>query len=209
MKFLLDQDVYAATARFLSSLGHDVVPVACVGLSQADDLALLRVAQEQGRIFVTRDRDFGGLVFVGQLGVGVIYLRILPSTQRAVHSELERVLCSYSEDELMVAFVVVEPGLGARDGRGPAAMPSAVVLVDGIGPGQAGPAATERQCMAALNEAGFPHWEAVRPPLPALLRHIGQQPVAQRFYLAGGTALALQLIDQARALSRRWLTEEQ
>ena len=47
--------------------------------------------------------------------------------------------------------------------------------------------------MAALNDAGFPHWEAVRPPLPALLRHIGQQPVAQRFYLAGGTALALQL----------------
>jgi hypothetical protein len=31
MKFLLDQDVYAATARFLSELGHDVVPVAQKG----------------------------------------------------------------------------------------------------------------------------------------------------------------------------------
>jgi len=59
MKFLLDQDVYAVTARFLSDLGHDVVPVAQVGLSQADDQDLLRMAQEQGRIFVTRDRDFG------------------------------------------------------------------------------------------------------------------------------------------------------
>ena len=28
MKLLVDQDVYAATARFLSGLGHDVVPVA-------------------------------------------------------------------------------------------------------------------------------------------------------------------------------------
>lgn len=37
MKFLLDQDVYAATARFLSALGHDVVPVAKIGLSRADD----------------------------------------------------------------------------------------------------------------------------------------------------------------------------
>ncbi len=37
MKFLLDHDVYASTARFLSDLGHDVVPVARIGLSQAYD----------------------------------------------------------------------------------------------------------------------------------------------------------------------------
>jgi len=56
MKFLLDQDVYAATACFLSDLGHDVVTVARIGLSQASDLDLLKTAHEQGRIFVTRDR---------------------------------------------------------------------------------------------------------------------------------------------------------
>jgi hypothetical protein len=33
MKFLLDQDVYAVTARFLNDLGHDVVPVALIGLA--------------------------------------------------------------------------------------------------------------------------------------------------------------------------------
>jgi predicted nuclease of predicted toxin-antitoxin system len=60
MKFLLDQDVYASTARLLSGLGHDIVPVAQIGLSQTDDSELLRIAQEQSRIFVTRDRDFGG-----------------------------------------------------------------------------------------------------------------------------------------------------
>ncbi|MGA9347731.1 MAG: DUF5615 family PIN-like protein [Anaerolineae bacterium] len=110
MKFLLDQDVYAVTARLLRDLGHDVVPVAQIGCSQADDSGLLRIAQEQGRIFVTRDRDFGGLVFIKGVGAGVIYLRILPSTQNVVHQELERVLKSYSEDELTRAFVVIEPG---------------------------------------------------------------------------------------------------
>lgn len=110
MKFLLDQDVYAITARFLSGLGYDVVPVAQLGLSRADDADLLKTAREQERIFVTRDRDFGELVFVEEIEVGVIYLRILPSTQNAVHVELERVLESYSEDKLMTAFVVVEPG---------------------------------------------------------------------------------------------------
>ncbi|MFN8456294.1 MAG: DUF5615 family PIN-like protein [Anaerolineae bacterium] len=110
MKFLLDHDVYAATARFLSSLGHDVVPVAQIGLAQADDSDLLKKAQEQDRIFVTRDRDFGSLVFVSGLGMGIIYLRLLPSTQNVVYEELERVLNSYSEAELKRAFVVVEPG---------------------------------------------------------------------------------------------------
>lgn len=110
MKFLLDQDVYAVTDRFLSDLGHDVVPVARIGLSQADDEEILRVAQEQSRILVTRDRDFGNLVFVKSLGSGVIYLRVLPSTKNAVHNELGRVLGVYPEEELARAFVVIEPG---------------------------------------------------------------------------------------------------
>ncbi len=110
MRFLLDQDVYATTARLLSGLGHDVIPVAQIGLAQADDEDLLRTAQDQNRLFVTRDRDFGGLVFVNALGSGVLYLRVLPSTQNSVHQELERVLNSYSEQELRTAFVVVEAG---------------------------------------------------------------------------------------------------
>ena len=110
MKFLLDQDVYALTEHFLRALEHDVVTVAEIGCSQEEDAVLLRIAQDQGRLFVTRDRDFGGLVFVEDIGKGVIYLRILPSTVQACHRELEKVLRSYSEEELSNAFVVVEPG---------------------------------------------------------------------------------------------------
>jgi predicted nuclease of predicted toxin-antitoxin system len=109
MKFLLDQDVYVSTARFLSALRHDAVPVAKLGLSQASDSDLLRTARRQDRVLVTRDRDFGGLVFVHELGTGVIYLRILPSTENAVHQELGRMLSEHSEVELRRAFVVVEP----------------------------------------------------------------------------------------------------
>ena len=109
MRFLTDQDVYAITIRFLSGLGHDVVTAAQLGLAQADDLELLRMAQVQGRILVTRDRDFGGLAFVLGSGAGVIYLRILPSTQNAVHAELERILTLYDEQELQGSFVVIEP----------------------------------------------------------------------------------------------------
>ncbi len=110
MKFLLDQDVYAGTLRFLKDLGHDVIPVAQIGLAQASDTDLLNKAQQLNRVFITRDRDFGGLVFVSGLGSGVIYLRMLPSTQQTVHQELKHVIESYSEKDLRQAFVVVEPG---------------------------------------------------------------------------------------------------
>lgn len=71
---------------------------------------LLRTAVERERILVTHDRDFGNLVFAEGRPAGVIYLRILPTTRKAVHRELARVLDIYSGMKLHHAFVVVEPG---------------------------------------------------------------------------------------------------
>ncbi len=108
MKFLFDQDVYAITVRFVRGLGYDVVLAAEIGLSRASDEELLREAQAQERIFVTRDRDFGHLVFVRGMGAGVIYLRMLPSTRHEVHKELQKVLSSYTAEDMSRSFVVVE-----------------------------------------------------------------------------------------------------
>lgn len=110
MRLLADQDVYAVTIQFLRGLGHEVETAAERGLSQSADTELLQVAHADGRVFVTRDRDYGGLVFMQALGAGVLYLRVLPSTLQAVHAELGRVLALYGEAELQSAFVVVEPG---------------------------------------------------------------------------------------------------
>lgn len=110
MRFLLDQDVYAATARFLAARGHDVRLAGEIGLSRASDVNMLQAAYKQGRLLVTRDKDFGRLAFLERMGGGILYLRILPATLDAVHSELARVLDEHTETELMGAFVVVEPG---------------------------------------------------------------------------------------------------
>jgi hypothetical protein len=37
MKFLIDQDVYAVTAKFLIDAGHDVILVSQINLAQASD----------------------------------------------------------------------------------------------------------------------------------------------------------------------------
>ena len=110
MKFLADQDVYRETVEFLRGLGRDVATAAEKGISRSLDAELLGVAQAEGRVFVTRDRDYGGLGFVQLLGAGVLYLRVLPSTVSAVHAELSRVVSLYQEDQLRDSFVVVEPG---------------------------------------------------------------------------------------------------
>ena len=110
MRFLLDQDVYELTARLPVESGYDVLRVRDLGLSRADDVTLLKTARERGRIMVTRDRDYGYLVFVEALQSGVIYLRIAPATVKPVHAELERLLREQPFDRLKRAFTVVEPG---------------------------------------------------------------------------------------------------
>lgn len=110
MRFLLDQDVYGVTTRHLQDLGHDVLTAESLGLSRADDTELLATAAREQRIFVSRDRDFGGLVFLEGKRAGVVYLRLEPSTVNAVHLELEAVLNRYTEEQLRSAFVVIEPG---------------------------------------------------------------------------------------------------
>lgn len=108
MKFLLDQDIYALTTRFLVDAGYNIVAAQEIGMSRAKDEEILKVAQEQKRILITRDRDYGNLVFVKSAGSGVIYLRILPTNINTVHQELNRVIETYSEQELSKSFVVVE-----------------------------------------------------------------------------------------------------
>jgi predicted nuclease of predicted toxin-antitoxin system len=100
MRFLLDQDVYAKTVSFLRNADHDVIRVAELGLSRAIDETVLETARAQNQILITRDRDYGNLVFVRSLGSGVIYLRISPATLASVHAELSRVISRYSQDQL-------------------------------------------------------------------------------------------------------------
>jgi predicted nuclease of predicted toxin-antitoxin system len=110
MRLLADQDVYATTVTLLRGHNHDVVTAAELGLSRATDVEILQAAIQDQRILLTRDRDFGGLVFVNAIQGGVIYLRILPSTLTLVHDELLRVFRQYNEIELLDALVVIEPG---------------------------------------------------------------------------------------------------
>ena len=111
MRFLVDQDVYHLTIEFLIKRHHDVLPVKHLGLERAPDILLLRKAKEMERIFVTRDKDFGTLVFFEEeASAGVIFMRGKPREIELIHSQLAMVLENHTEVEMKKYFCVVEPG---------------------------------------------------------------------------------------------------
>lgn len=111
MKLLVDQDVYAVTVRYLQRLGADVMTCRQAGVAGARDSEILASAFRAGRAVVTRDRDFGNLVFAfGLPNPGVLYLRMEPDALNAVHDELGRFVTEHLGEDLRGWFVVVEPG---------------------------------------------------------------------------------------------------
>ena len=111
MRFLLDQDIYHLTMQFLIKEHHDVISAKQLGLERAPDILLLRKAKEMERIFVTRDKDFGTLIFFEEeVAGGVIFLRGKPKEIELVHDELAVVLQKHTETEMNDCFCVVEPG---------------------------------------------------------------------------------------------------
>lgn len=111
MRFLVDQDVYKMTVDVLREWGHDAIPVKEIGMARSQDQDLLGAARQADRIFLTRDKDFGELVFLKEeIGRGVIFLRVTPKTLGEVHRELKRLLVEHREEELKHSFCVVEPG---------------------------------------------------------------------------------------------------
>ena len=110
MRFLIDQDVYRVTIDQLKEWGYDVVTAKELGMQRAVDEDLLKKAREMDRVLITRDKDFGALVFLkGELSAGVILLRVTPVTVGETHRELRRLFQGHTEAELGRLFCVVEP----------------------------------------------------------------------------------------------------
>lgn len=62
MRVLIDENVDGRFARWLAEQGHDVAWVSRLSAGVADPM-VAALAAEQGRNLITRDHDFGTLVF--------------------------------------------------------------------------------------------------------------------------------------------------
>lgn len=76
MRFLLDANQSPLLGELLARAGHDVVHVRHLRLERALDTVVLRRADEDGRVVVSGDTDFGELLArSGATGPSVLLLR--------------------------------------------------------------------------------------------------------------------------------------
>ena len=107
MRILVDENFPALSVQELKKLGHDVLWVRTVMPGAGDDIILER-AQNEERILVTLDKDFGELAFGRQLPAdcGVVLFRMKMTDAKASAAKMARLLNSRSD--WIGNFAVVE-----------------------------------------------------------------------------------------------------
>lgn len=109
LRFLADESCDFAVVRALRVEGYDVLAVSEV-THRSDDRELINQANREKRILLTEDKDFGWLVFASHAdSAGVILIRY-PGNLRQTLVQAIRQLVQEQGEQLLSAFVVVQPG---------------------------------------------------------------------------------------------------
>jgi predicted nuclease of predicted toxin-antitoxin system len=107
--FVADEHIDSVIVRRLRDDGHDVVWIAELSPG-VDDERVLAIAEQQQRILLTADTDFGDFVFRQRRATaGIVLLRLAGFTPERKAAAMAEVIASHL-DELRGAFTVVAPG---------------------------------------------------------------------------------------------------
>lgn len=110
MKFLADEGVGRSIVEGLRKLNFDVYYVVEKIRSLNDDV-LLQIAFEENRILITRDKDFGELVFrLNKAHAGVILIRLEGYKTEERGEIVCRLIFQYL-DQLPNSFTVIQKGI--------------------------------------------------------------------------------------------------
>lgn len=107
MKLLVDACVWGKACDELRGAGHDVV-YAGDWPEDPGDAEILRRAEQEGRVLVTLDKDFGALaVLAGQPHAGIVRLVDIAARQQA--HVCRRALAQFGVELAAGAIVTAEP----------------------------------------------------------------------------------------------------
>ncbi len=91
IRFLVDNQLPVALARWLRDKGHEAEHVLELGLAQSPDPLIWRRAAETGAVIVSKDEDFAKLTILRPEAVRVLWLRIGNCRSKALLAALEGV----------------------------------------------------------------------------------------------------------------------
>lgn len=110
MRLLADEGVDKPIVDALRNEGFDVVYILETNRG-VDDAFILRLADEDKRVLLTQDKDFGELVFrMQQAHYGVVLIRLEGHPPLIKAQIVSKIFVDYT-DQLKEAFTVIQPNL--------------------------------------------------------------------------------------------------
>jgi len=107
MRFLANENFPTTSIQILRKHGHDVISVS-EDFPSVEDSEVLLFAQQEVRIVLTFDRDYGELIYhYGFFAYGVVYFRFDSERPEEPSERLLEIL-NLGEIELLNRFTVVE-----------------------------------------------------------------------------------------------------
>ena len=98
MNFLADMGISPGVVAFLKDLGYDAVHLHDQGLDRASDQAILEKAQNEGRVVLTHDLDFGELMAASGAALpSVIIFRLRNMHPENVNRYLREIVLQHRE----------------------------------------------------------------------------------------------------------------
>lgn len=92
MKFLVDNQLPAALAKWLASHGQEAVHVLDLGLADAKDEEIWKYAQAHSLVLITKDEDFSRYASHRHGNVSVVWVRLGNCRTAALLSAFDSVL---------------------------------------------------------------------------------------------------------------------
>lgn len=118
MKFLADENVEQAVIDLLRTKGFDV-KAAAEALIRATGDRILAIANDEDRILITNDKDFGELAFLQRKAkVGILLLRFHLEDSNWKAKRLEQFLQRYQKPLIGMFIVLTDSRFRARKLRG-------------------------------------------------------------------------------------------
>jgi predicted nuclease of predicted toxin-antitoxin system len=101
MKFFLDENFPKAVVVLLSNRGHEAIDIRGTEKEGATDVEIFRMAQEQGAVFLTTDRDFFHTIpHSGINHHGIVVVALRQPNRQAILRRIEWFLSRFCGDDL-------------------------------------------------------------------------------------------------------------
>lgn len=110
MKFLLDMGISPKVTAWLKEIGHEALHIDDVN-PRALDSEILKMAQAEGAVILTADKDFSELLALGNLrSPSVVLFRLTPAPAHEVIRRLTPVLVDHLQELEQGCLITI--GLG-------------------------------------------------------------------------------------------------